>query len=121
MNEAALFAQKALDDSTDMRREVNYLFEYLSGFGDIVDINFDYFPEQIIVTFSKHSDVLQLLQRQSITYTNINGKNWKFNINKITFTQPVRNCNLADDSTPNKFMPIYLDEEKIPILMNRNE
>lgn len=120
-DDAVQLAEEALNDDTVMRKEVNYMFEFLSEFGDIVDMNFDYFPERIIVTYSKHEHIRALLRRETLTYSTTKCRAWKFNLDKIRFVQPVRNCNFADDSTPIKYLPIYLSQEKLQFLMTKNQ
>ena len=49
----------SLNDVMMLRQEINSLYAYFSSLGEIVDLNLDYYPEIIVVTFTKHSDVLQ--------------------------------------------------------------
>jgi len=107
-----LFAEKSIDDITLLRRETNLPFTFFSEFGDVVDLNLDYFPELIAVTFSKHQDVVKTLAKKEVTYTTTLSKSWVFNISKITFKLPVRNCSVADEAPPNKYLPLYLQKEK---------
>jgi len=44
-----------------MRHEVKQLKNFFAAQGDIVDMNLDYFPDKIVVTYTKHSDVLKIL------------------------------------------------------------
>jgi hypothetical protein len=44
------------------------MFSFFSSFGDIVDLNLDYFPDFIAVTFTKHADALKLLSKEMILY-----------------------------------------------------
>jgi hypothetical protein len=46
------------DDETELREETNQLCSFLTDtVGEIVDLNLDFFPEKIVVTFVKHEDV----------------------------------------------------------------
>lgn len=66
--EAISFCQRALDDNTDLRREINNIFKHFSEYGDIIDLNLDFFPDKIIITFAKHQNILTLLSKGTITY-----------------------------------------------------
>lgn len=83
MKEAINFTEKSLEDNTDMRREITHMFKYFSEFGDIVDLNLDYFPENVIITFAKHESVVRLLDKELIGYKNSQGKEWKLQPQKI--------------------------------------
>lgn len=63
--------------------------------GDVVDMNLDYFPDMIIVTFSKHQDVLKALEKSEISYENPKSHLYTFKVEKITFELPVRNCSVS--------------------------
>ena len=38
---------------------------------------------------------------------------WELKAEKIDFVVPVRNCNAAEDSVPNKYLPLFLLKEKV--------
>jgi hypothetical protein len=44
------------------------MFSVFSTFGDIVDLNLDYFPDFIVLTFAKHDAALKLLSKEMIQY-----------------------------------------------------
>lgn len=46
------------------------MYDFFSKFGDVVDLNLDYYPDKIILTFAKHSDVLKVLAKDTLTYQN---------------------------------------------------
>ena len=80
----------------------------------------DYFPDILVITFTKHQDVLKILAKQSMTYqcVTLPSKEWKFKVSKIDFVLPVRNCNIADDQVPNKYMPIYVQKDKMQLMIS---
>ena len=115
------------EDITDLRREVNGLYNFFSErVGDVVDMNLDYFPEQIVVTFVRHQDVQRALSRYSddVFAFRFRGstlfhpmgakefRDWTFEPSKVDFECQVRNCTLADDLPPNKYLPIFVQREK---------
>ena len=51
----------SLSDLTDLRREITKFHGAFSELGDIVDLNLDYFPDIMVVTFTKHADVIKIL------------------------------------------------------------
>ena len=44
---------------------------FFSEFGDIVDLNLEYFPEMIIITYTKHTDVLKALEKKEFSYPRV--------------------------------------------------
>eukprot|EP00347_Sterkiella_histriomuscorum_P017341 403349755 len=119
--ESALkLVDKSIQDLTDLRREIFNLFGFLSNFGDIVDLNLDYFPEQIIVTFTKHEVVRKLLQEKKLLYkSNSSGEQWEFGTSKIDFELPVRNCTSSSQTATNKYLPIFLQKDKFAIIQQQ--
>ena len=61
--DATNYCMKAFEDITSIRREITSLYTFFSENGEIVDLNLDYFPDTICVTFTKHSDVVKLLNQ----------------------------------------------------------
>lgn len=108
-DDAVEFCRRAVsEDITDLRRETTSLFNFFTErVGDIVDLNLDYFPEMIVVTFVQHQDVLKALSnrdphawRYKGTSTLKNSKEmreWNFSASKVDFICHVRNCQFADD------------------------
>lgn len=41
---------------------------FFSKHGDIVDMNLDYYPEMVIVTYTKHADVLKIVEAKTLAY-----------------------------------------------------
>lgn len=106
-----------------------------------MDLNLDCFPEMIIVTFVEHGHVLKALeQRDHLAYweyrrqtssaasaaaaaTVSNGgvatphapSTWTLQPSKIDFTCHVRNCSSAEETIPNKFLPIYVLKDKLKL------
>jgi len=125
--DAISFCKKTVSqDKTDLRRETTALFNFFTDkVGDIVDLNLDYFPDMIIVTFTSHHAVVKALSRRepdefkfkSSTMVNESKepKYWIFEASKIDFTCHVRNCNLSDDSPPSKYLPIYVQQERMQL------
>jgi hypothetical protein len=73
----------------------------------------DYFPEEILLTFTKHADIKKLLSLKTLTYKSISsGKDWVFNTSKIDFELPVRNCINSSQTSTNKYLPIFLQKDK---------
>ncbi len=111
---------------TSLRRETLGLFNFFqSKVGDIVDLNLDNFPEYIVATFVSHQDVLSALRKAHDTelwtypleagaaHPESSKKHWTFEPSKIDFICHVRNCDLADDMPPSKYLPIYAHIEKL--------
>lgn len=78
-------------------------------YGDIVDMNLDYFPEMIIVTFALHRDVLRGLTLPPQVFEG----RWTFVASKIDFTCHVRNSERADDPPGEKYLPIVFRPHKL--------
>lgn len=102
-------------DNIDIRRETNELFKFFEKIGEIVDMNLDYFPDMIVVTFVRHQDVVNALADQEpmlfkggTLLPSKEVRTLRLLKEKIDFTCPVRNCTMPDDLIPTKFMPIYL-------------
>lgn len=48
-----------------MRKEVSGLFNFFQeNVGEVVDMNLDYFPDMIIVSFVNHKDVVTALEKR---------------------------------------------------------
>lgn len=48
-----------------MRKEVSGLFNFFQeNVGEVVDMNLDYFPDMIIVSFVNHKDVVTALEKK---------------------------------------------------------
>jgi hypothetical protein len=132
LQEALKLCQRAIEDNIDMRKEVCGLYSFFSKYGEIVDMNLDYFPDMIVITYGQHKDVLNLVQQQEtpnqkeissnlLTYkTMVTAKEWQFKVSKIDFVLPVRTCARDDDSPPNKYMPFYLQKDKVERFNNSN-
>lgn len=60
----------SLKDIMILRQEINSLFAFFSNLGEIVDLNLDYYPELIAVTFTKHADVQATLKKEKLIYMN---------------------------------------------------
>ncbi len=76
----------------------------------------DYFPELIIATFVRHEDVQKALTGGlSIKYQCVTSSKdrWTFDISKVDFICPVRNCASQDDGPANKYLPIYVQQDRI--------
>lgn len=116
--DAVSFVKLAIaDDITPLRRETTSLYHYFQQeIGQLVDLNLDYFPEHIVVTFVNHTDVMKTLARKEFKFacTSVKEpKTWTFEATKIDFICHVRNCTLGDESPPNKYLPIYVQNERM--------
>ena len=89
------------------------MYQFFSEFGDIVDLNLEYFPEMIIVTYTKHSDVLKIIDKKEFAYSKVDQGHWIFRADKIDFVLPVRNCQYSKAGVAMKFMPQFLQKEII--------
>ena len=47
-------------------KEIEYLHSFFSDFGNIVDLNLEYMPACIIVTYTRHESVLDLLSKSKL-------------------------------------------------------
>ena len=68
------------------------------------------------MTFVSHQDVLKALRRKDLIFectSSKEPKTWSFEARKIDFTCHVRNCPRADESAPIKYLPIYVQTEKM--------
>lgn len=98
-----------------MKKEISALYRFFSQYGSIVDLNLDYYKTFIVVTFSKHSDVLKILKLENLKYIGPNNdieqkeKRWDFKPSKIDFVLPVRNFN-STQKIEEKFLPIELKQ-----------
>jgi len=68
------------------------LYTFFSTLGDLVDLNLDYYPDKIITTFTKHSDVLRILDAPIYIYNSTLQNKCPMLASKIDFVQQVRNC-----------------------------
>jgi|LauGreDrversion4_2_1035121.scaffolds.fasta_scaffold176742_1 hypothetical protein len=85
-------------------KETEALYRFFSDkYGDIVDLNLDYFPEMIIVTFASHRDVLRGL---ALEQPPLFEDKWALVPSKIDFLCHVRNSERADDPPASKYLPI---------------
>jgi hypothetical protein len=54
-----------------LKQEINSMGNFFSEFGHIIDMNLDYFPEMIVVTYSRHSDVRKIIdEKKKVKYLN---------------------------------------------------
>jgi hypothetical protein len=90
--EAFDLCAEAIVGRFDFNSEVDNIFKHFSQYGDIVDLNLDYFPDFIAVTYAKHESVLKLLKAGEIFYNTSTKRGWVFIPSKINFMLPVRNC-----------------------------
>jgi hypothetical protein len=69
-------------------------------------------PEFITVTFIETFNVQDAIESTSITYDNSTDGMWFLSFSRPTFYLPIRNCALADDLPPNKYLPIWANRER---------
>jgi hypothetical protein len=112
-SDAKEFCLQALKDATDLRREILHMHRYLTeNYGYIVDLNFDYMPDFITVTFQQALDAQRALSSTPMSYVKSTGGTWSLTFSRVTFSLPIRNCALADDLPPNKYLPIWANRER---------
>ena len=56
--------RNSIRNPIELEKEIEQMYNFFSKYGDIVDFNLEYFPEMIIVTFTKHADILKILKLQ---------------------------------------------------------
>lgn len=101
----------------ELRKEIKHIYEVLSETCDIVDMNLDYFPEEIIVTFTDISKAAALIAKGEWLYKSVSKGDWSFSAEKVSFEIPVRNCcNSSEQSDANKYFPIYLRKDKFNLI-----
>jgi hypothetical protein len=112
-SDAKEFCLQALKDATDLRREVSHLHRYLTdNYGEIVDLNLDYMPDFITATFQQALNAQRALASTPISYVKSTGGTWTLTFSRVNFSLPIRNCALADDLPPNKYLPIWANRER---------
>lgn len=98
---------------TDLRREITQLFNYFQdSVGEVVDLNLDYLPDFMIVTFHNSKAAQAVFPRSPLKYTRVSGETWNFVAKSVNFTIPIRNCNNSEDLPPNKYLPIWANKER---------
>ena len=112
--DATEFCKKSIQDVMDLRRETTALYKYFTEqIGEIVDLNLDYFPEMIVVTFLQNQVVQEAIKKKTYVYekqTDVaSHTNWTFEASKVNFTLTVRNC-IPDELPPNKYLPIFANK-----------
>ena len=98
-----------------IKREITKLYAYFaeSVSEDIVDLNLEYYPDYIIVTFLSYQDVQKALKRKVFKYQSSNfSQELTFEAMPVNFTVHVRNCNFPNDSPAIKYLPVYADKER---------
>ncbi|TNV85131.1 hypothetical protein FGO68_gene6960 [Halteria grandinella] len=102
-----------------LRRETTALYKYFQEeVGPVVDMNLDSFPDYIVVTFVNHKDVVKTLEKASELFkfqlqSSKETKYWSLQASKIDFTCHVRNCPRGDESAPNKYLPLFVQTERL--------
>lgn len=86
--------------SNNAKQEVDCLVKFLSKYGNIVDLNLEYMPTCIIVTYTRHDSVLSLLAEskisanyyiiETLTYISSIQNRYLLNLHKMNFVLPVR-------------------------------
>jgi hypothetical protein len=60
--------QRSNANIKEMNQELLSLFEFFSKMGEVVDMNLEELPKFIVVTFTKHLDVLRILRSEKVIY-----------------------------------------------------
>lgn len=79
----------------------------------------DYFPDFIVVTYTKHESVRKLLSSIEINYKSSTELNWVFLVSKIDFIHPVRNCKSGKLSVSQKYEPFFLSKDKLEVIVEK--
>uniref|UniRef100_A0A7S3N8K9 Uncharacterized protein n=1 Tax=Euplotes harpa TaxID=151035 RepID=A0A7S3N8K9_9SPIT len=72
------------------KQEIDYLTRFFNKHGDIVDLNLDYVPYCIVVTYTRHESVLRLIQSKTITYNSSTQDKYLLSLHKMNFVLPIR-------------------------------
>lgn len=81
------------------KQEIDYLTRFFNKHGDIVDLNLDYVPYCIVVTYTRHESVLRLIQSskfhqlhfvETITYNSSTQDKYLLSLHKMNFVLPIR-------------------------------
>ncbi|CDW77443.1 UNKNOWN [Stylonychia lemnae] len=120
-DEALKMIQHSFNDLTDLRREIHQLFSYFSTLGDVVDMNLDYFPEMLIITYAKHPDAVKLIEKGEINYVSVSQKEWVLKSQKMYFELPVRDSQNSALTATHKYLPIYHQKEKLSLIKSDNQ
>ena len=115
LEEATNIFNRSKIDQSEMKKEIESMYTFFSQFGEIVDLNLDFYLKGFIpITYRKHSSVLKLLGMDSLSYktAELQPHSWTFTAYKMDFRLPVRNFR-ADESRESKFMPRELKEQSL--------
>ena len=107
-NESKESAKKLFEKENreNLKEEIGNLSEFFTTMVTLVDMNLNYLPEIIIVTFGKHQDVLNVLGVPFFDYdSQLDKKAWKLATKKVNFITQVRNPESSNAETYDKFMP----------------
>jgi len=108
--EALETVHRKLQAGEGFAKETAALHQHFSQvYGEVVDMNLDYFPDMVIVTFARHRDVLRGLTIPPQAFDS----RWTFVASKIDFTCHVRNSDRADDPPGEKFLPIVFRPQRL--------
>ena len=78
-----------------------------------MDMNLEYYPDYIVVTFLSYHEVSKALKRKVYKYQSSNfSQEVTFEAHSVNFTVHVRNCNFPNDSPSVKYLPVYADKER---------
>jgi len=69
-------------------------------------------PDFITVTFQQALNVQLALASTPISYVKSTGGTWSLTFSRVDFYLPIRNCAMADDPSPNKYLPIWANRER---------
>uniref|UniRef100_A0A7S3KWT4 Uncharacterized protein n=1 Tax=Euplotes crassus TaxID=5936 RepID=A0A7S3KWT4_EUPCR len=98
-------------------QEIPYLHNFFAKYGKIVDLNLEYMPSCFVVTYTRHENVLELLEKRSLDYMSNNNTRLMLNINKMNFILPVRsggsNHDDSDFCISQTYMPKFLKKSMI--------
>jgi hypothetical protein len=60
---------KNLLTQSNSKEEIEYLYSFFKEFGKIVDMNLEYMPTCLVVTYTRHESVLSLISKSKLSVT----------------------------------------------------